>query len=207
MRIVESDETEGRIFWLPVGGRAVLVNSGADYPASANWYIEGCPRDLDTRVDANWFNVASELNAVNEQPWTPGGVWLRVRARAATAAVGPRVDFSLAEGGVGLRDDLEPRRPNPPMDVRASAVADTTATVGWDAGPPVVNGDELTGFQYRTKIGSAAFGAWTDVTGGATAREQDLTGLTANRSTRVQVRAVTNRYDTDAGEVRFNTTA
>ena len=134
MRIVESDETEGRMFWLPVGGRAVLVNSGTDYPASANWYIEGCPRDLDTRVDTNWFNVASELNAVNEQPWTPGGVWLRVRARAATAAVGPRVDFSLAETGVGL-GDVEPRRPNPPMDVRASAVADTTATVGWEAGP------------------------------------------------------------------------
>lgn len=206
MRILENDETTGQPFWLPVGGRAILVNSGVAYVASADWFFEACPRDLNTRTNGNWTNSAGELAASPATPWAPGGMWLRVRARTANAVVGPRIDFSIVLAGNGMFEPM-PEQPSQPDNVRAEAVAGTTATVRWDEGPAVVNGDALIGFQYRVKVGAAAFGAWTNVTGDATAREQDVTGLTASSAIAVQVRAVTNRYDTDAGEVLFDTTA
>ena len=109
-------------------------------------------------------------------------------------------DQSCASGGVCTADgtllsevpashvDIPAGTPSTPMNLEASA-SDGMVTLGWTT--PYNGGNAITKYQYQEKVGSAAYGSWTDITGsGATTTSHTFTGLTNGTLYAYKVRAV-----------------
>ena len=90
---------------------------------------------------------------------------------------------------ITVRDDDTP--PLAPANLRAQA-GNTEATLRWDA-PPASDpdhGQPVLHYEYRVKVGTAAFGSWTTIPGSdADTRSHKFTGLTNNTEYTYEVRA------------------
>ena len=78
---------------------------------------------------------------------------------------------------------------NPPAQTTGllASVSGTTLSLTWDD----PSDSTITGYQYRTKAGTAAYGSWATITGsGASTTSTDITGLSNSTIYSVQVRAV-----------------
>ena len=108
------------------------------------------------------------------------GVSYRFQVRASNAAgagaASPQSD-SVAPLGT----------PAAPTDLRIEA-GYAQLTLSWTAGSD--GGSPVTGWQYRQKAGSGAFGDWTDIPGGGDVSSHTMTGLANGTAYRFQVRGV-----------------
>ena len=206
MRILEATETTGRIFTIERPGRYMIINIGTDYLAASNWYMETCPRDQDTRVAANWVTTEAELGARYQHRHLLPEMWHRIRATATVPVAGPVVHIGEFTPSAGSTADGAAPPPAAPINLRTTAIGDTTASAAWEYDAPLPAPDIITKWQARVKSGSGAFGSWVDVTGDGATRTIDSTGLTADTVTVIEIRAVTNRYDGPASSVTFTTT-
>ncbi len=91
-----------------------------------------------------------------------------------------------SQATVTIRDDDAP--PPAPAGLTAEA-GDRRVVLAWTYAPPEV--DRTGGFEYRARAGSAAWGAWTAVPGGAGRRGHTVTGLANGTEHTFEVRART----------------
>ena len=91
-----------------------------------------------------------------------------------------------SQATVTIRDDDAP--PPAPAGLTAEA-GDRRVVLAWTYAPPEV--DRTGGFDYRVRAGSAAWGAWTAVPGGAGRRGHTVTGLVNGTDYTFEVRART----------------
>ena len=91
-----------------------------------------------------------------------------------------------SQATVTIRDDDAP--PPAPAGLTAEA-GDRRVVLAWAYAPPEV--DRTGGFEYRARAGSAAWGAWTAVPGGAGRRGHTVTGLANGTEHTFEVRART----------------
>ena len=103
----------------------------------------------------------------------------------------PATLASPASAMVTVQDDDEAMGPGAPENL-AAVPADGAVTLSWD--PPSVAPDPpIARYEYRYKVGAADYASpemWTTVSGGATARSVEVTGLTNDTEHTFEVRAV-----------------
>ena len=143
------------------GPFTVTIDAGK---TEATLRIEILDDNFDVNDDDETFNVL--INVGN----LPDGVTAGTPSRAT----------------VTIRDDDAP--PPAPAGLTAEA-GDGRVVLGWTYAPPAV--DRTSGFEYRARAGTAAWGAWTAVPGGAGRRGHTVTGLVNGTAHTFEVRART----------------
>ncbi len=156
----------------------------------------------DVRVrqaGASVFDAWEPLGARITQPVSPDVVAAQhpaetagVVLRGLTNGVAYTVEVrAINRFGAGAAATAGPVTPiGAPTGGELNAVAgDRRATLGWT--PAGTGGSTVRSWQYRMRTGTAGFGSWMTVPGGATARSQTVTGLDNGRVYTFQIRAVT----------------
>ena len=86
-------------------------------------------------------------------------------------------------------DGLTRAEPGPPMDLAATS-GDSQVTLSWNP-PRAVGTSEITGYEYQYRLAKGEFGkVWTSVSGGGTASEVIVSGLTGAARYSFRLRAV-----------------
>ncbi len=143
------------------GPFTVTIDAGK---TEATLRIEILDDNFDVNDDDETFNVL--INAVS----LPTGVTAGTPSQAT----------------VTITDDDAP--PPAPAGLTAEA-GDGRVVLAWTYAPPEV--DRTSGFEYRAQAGTAAWGAWTAVPGGAGRRGHRVTGLANGTEHTFEVRART----------------
>ena len=110
-------------------------------------------------------------------------------AETLTVTLGDAVNAAIGDGLAEVTIEDDDATPGPPQDLSADP-DDGKVTLSWS--PPSTSGSaEITGYEYQYAEDSDAFtDTWTEVSGGAGAREVPVGGLTNGTLHRFQVRAV-----------------
>ena len=121
-------------------------------------------------VDGTSFDFAmADTRRIGDRGWSNSGL---------TWADGASISVKLID-------------PTGPAAITDLAATPGSAQVALSWGLPADNGEALTKFQYRSKAGSNAYIAWTDIPSStATTTSHTVAGLTDNTEYRFEVRAV-----------------
>ena len=165
-----------------------LTLTGYDYSTdggTTSTSITGLTEAPTSYTITGLINGTEYTFAVRAMNASGGGPWATV---TATPIAKPAELANFGAKGLGTaegenEDDAKP-------DVGGGEVALT-----WDD----PNNDTITGYQYRQKRGSGAFGDWTDIDGsGATTITHTVTGLSNAREYTFELRAVNSAGEGDA---------